>query len=90
MIVRLGLLYDKGGFVKSGRNWYYLDDEGNKVLGLAKIDGNLYYFSNPVATKYRMGEQVKGELVKPYSFFNYNRSPYDNPVYYFDAETGLL
>ena len=76
------------GFVKSGRNWYYLDDEGNKVLGLAKIDGNLYYFSNPVATKYRMGEQVKGELVKPYSFFNYNRSPYDNPVYYFDAETG--
>jgi len=76
------------GFVKSGRNWYYLDDEGNKVLGLAKIDGNLYYFSNPVATKYRMGEQVKGELVKPYDFFNYNRSPYDNPVYYFDAETG--
>ena len=76
------------GFVKSGRNWYYLDDEGNKVLGLAKIDGNLYYFSNPVATKYRMGEQVKGELVKPYNFFNYNRSPYDNPVYYFDAETG--
>ena len=76
------------GFVKSGRNWYYLDDEGNKVLGLAKIDGNLYYFSNPVATKYRMGEQVKGELVKPYSFFNYNRSPYDNPVYYFEAETG--
>ena len=76
------------GFVKSGRNWYYLDDEGNKVLGLAKIDGNLYYFSNPVATKYRTGEQVKGELVKPYDFFNYNRSPYDNPVYYFDAETG--
>ena len=76
------------GFVKSGRNWYYLDDEGNKVLGLAKIDGNLYYFSNPVATKYRMGEQVKGELVKPYDFFHYNRSPYDNPVYYFDAETG--
>ena len=35
-----------------------------------------------------MGEQVKGELVKPYDFFNYNRSPYDNPVYYFDAETG--
>ena len=35
-----------------------------------------------------MGEQVKGELVKPYNFFNYNRSPYDNPVYYFDAETG--
>ena len=25
------------GFVKSGRNWYYLDDEGNKVLGLVSI-----------------------------------------------------
>ena len=76
------------GFVKSGRDWYYLDDEGNKALGLAKIDGNLYYFSNPVATKYRMGEQVKGKLVRPYEFLHYNRSPYDNPAYYFDAETG--
>ena len=33
------------GFVKrNSGDWFYLDDNGNRLMGLQNIDGKLYYF----------------------------------------------
>ena len=43
----------KAGFVKDNRGLtYYLDEKGNKVLGLHEINGDLYYFRRGGAYKY--------------------------------------
>ena len=43
----------KAGFVKDNRGLtYYLDEKGNKVLGLHEINGDLYYFRGGGAYKY--------------------------------------
>ena len=43
----------KAGFVKDNRGLtYYLDEKGEKVLGLHEINGDLYYFRQGGAYKY--------------------------------------
>ena len=53
------------GFVKrNSGDWFYLDDNGNRLMGLQNIDGKLYYFIASGASKYiQYGKQVKGEIV---------------------------
>ena len=87
-----GAAVEKPGFIKSGDNWYYVDEKGNKASGLKEIDGKLYYFSYNPTNKYETHKQIRGALGKPnWFFYSYNtdtKKPEDNPTYYFDAETG--
>lgn len=69
---------------------YYILPNGQKYTGLKEIDGKLYNFHQPVATKYSTGHLVKGELSRPREVDGYVKylTPDENPLYYFDAETG--
>ena len=39
------------GFHQVGGDWYYTDENGNKLLGLQEIDGKLYYLDNTESSK---------------------------------------
>jgi len=64
----------KAGFVKDNRGLtYYLDEKGNKVLGLHEINGDLYYFRRGGAYKYtQLGDMWQDSI-------NY----IDGKIYYF-------
>ena len=84
------------GFVKrNSGDWFYLDDNGNRLMGLQNIDGKLYYFIASGASKYiQYGKQVKGEIVDFVA--NSNIAPVYSMWnkfeitrrYYFDENTG--
>ncbi|WP_302172078.1 glucosyl transferase [uncultured Streptococcus sp.] len=65
----------KSGFVKDNRGLtYYLDEKGEKVLGLHEINGDLYYFRQGGAYKYtQLGDMWQDSI-------NY----IDGKIYYFD------
>ena len=65
----------KAGFVKDNRGLtYYLDEKGEKVLGLHEINGDLYYFRQGGAYKYtQLGDMWQDSI-------NY----IDGKIYYFD------
>lgn len=65
----------KAGFVKDNRGLtYYLDEKGEKVLGLHEINGDLYYFRQGGAYKYtQLGDMWQDRI-------NY----IDGKIYYFD------
>ena len=65
----------KAGFVKDIKGLtYYLNDKGNKVLGLHEINGDLYYFRQGGAYKYtQLGDMWQDSI-------NY----IDGKIYYFD------
>ncbi|WP_314677065.1 glucosyl transferase [uncultured Streptococcus sp.] len=65
----------KAGFVKDINGLtYYLNDKGNKVLGLHEINGDLYYFRQGGAYKYtQLGDMWQDRI-------NY----IDGKIYYFD------
>ncbi len=65
----------KSGFVKDNRGLtYYLDEKGEKVLGLHEINGDLYYFRQGGAYKYtQLGDMWQDRI-------NY----IDGKIYYFD------
>ena len=85
----------KGFVQRKLGDWFYLDDKGDKVMGLQTIDGKLYYFTASGASKYiQYGKQVKGEAI---SFVNnskyapvYGVGTNDKVTqrYYFDENTG--
>ena len=64
----------KAGFVKDNRGLtYYLDEKGEKVLGLHEINGDLYYFRQGGAYKYtQLGDMWQDSI-------NY----IDGKIYYF-------
>lgn len=84
------------GFVKrNSGDWFYLDENGNRLKGLQNIDGKLYYFIASGASKYiQYGKQVKGEIVDFVANSNIapvysNWNKYEiNRRYYFDENTG--
>ena len=65
----------KAGFVKDNKGLtYYLDEKGEKVLGLHEINGDLYYFRQGGAYKYtQLGDMWQDSI-------NY----IDGKIYYFD------
>ena len=65
----------KAGFVKDNRGLtYYLDEKGEKVLGLHEINGDLYYFRQGGAYKYtQLGDMWQDSI-------NY----INGKIYYFD------
>lgn len=65
----------KAGFVKDNKGLtYYLDEKGEKVLGLHEINGDLYYFRQGGAYKYtQLGDMWQDRI-------NY----IDGKIYYFD------
>mgnify|MGYP003083905654 FL=1 len=65
----------KAGFIKDNRGLtYYLDEKGEKVLGLHEINGDLYYFRQGGAYKYtQLGDMWQDSI-------NY----IDGKIYYFD------
>lgn len=65
----------KAGFVKDNKGLtYYLDENGEKVLGLHEINGDLYYFRQGGAYKYtQLGDMWQDSI-------NY----IDGKIYYFD------
>lgn len=65
----------KAGFVKDNKGLtYYLDEKGEKVLGLHEINGDLYYFRQGGAYKYtQLGDMWQDRI-------NY----IDGEIYYFD------
>ena len=65
----------KAGFVKDNKGLtYYLDEKGEKVLGLHEINGDLYYFRRGGAYKYtQLGDMWQDRI-------NY----IDGKIYYFD------
>lgn len=65
----------KAGFVKDNKDLtYYLDEKGEKVLGLHEINGDLYYFRQGGAYKYtQLGDMWQDSI-------NY----IDGKIYYFD------
>ena len=67
----------KAGFVKDNRGLtYYLDEKGEKVLGLHEINGDLYYFRQGGAYKYtQLGDMWHDST-------NY----IGDKIYYFDHE----
>lgn len=65
----------KAGFVKDNKGLtYYLDEKGEKVLGLHEINGDLYYFRQGGAYKYtQLGDMWQDSI-------NY----INGKIYYFD------
>ena len=65
----------KAGFVKDNRGLtYYINEKGEKVLGLHEINGDLYYFRQGGAYKYtQLGDMWQDSI-------NY----IDGKIYYFD------
>lgn len=65
----------KAGFVKDNKGLtYYLNEKGEKVLGLHEINGDLYYFRQGGAYKYtQLGDMWQDRI-------NY----IDGKIYYFD------
>ena len=65
----------KAGFVKDNKGLtYYLDEKGEKVLGLHEINGDLYYFRQGGAYKYtQLGDMWQDRI-------NY----INGKIYYFD------
>lgn len=65
----------KAGFVKDNKGLtYYLDEKGEKVLGLHEINGDLYYFRQGGTYKYtQLGDMWQDSI-------NY----IDGKIYYFD------
>ena len=84
-----GAAIHKTGLIKSGNNWFYLDENGRKVKGLREINGKIYYFSDGPESRYgHYYDQVRGLLVNPYNENYYNSTSKAEPTYFFDAETG--
>ena len=84
-----GAAIHKTGLIKSGNNWFYLDENGRKVKGLREINGKIYYFSDGPESRYgHYYDQVRGLLVNPYNENYYNSTSKAAPTYFFDAETG--
>lgn len=65
----------KAGFVKDNKGLtYYLDEKGEKVLGLHEINGDLYYFRQGGAYKYtQLGDMWQDSI-----------NHIDGKIYYFD------
>jgi len=85
------------GFHQVGPQWYYTDENGNKLLGLQKIDGKLYYLDNTWSVSSVTGFLAKDEVLSPEQKES-SRYPHTSSstiikpklysYYYFDAETG--
>ena len=85
------------GFHQVGGDWYYTDENGNKLLGLQEIDGKLYYLDNTESTSLVTGYLAKDKVLSPEQkeSTRYPRTssstiiePKIYSYYYFDAETG--
>ena len=85
------------GFHQVGGDWYYTDENGNKLLGLQEIDGKLYYLDNTESTSLITGYLAKDKVLSPEQkeSTRYPRTssstiiePKIYSYYYFDAETG--
>ena len=85
----------KGFVQRKDGDWFYLDDKGDKVMGLQTIDGKLYYFIEGGASKYiQYGKQVKGDSIsfvnnyKYASVYGIDTNAKVTQRYYFDENTG--
>ncbi|MFT8607581.1 MAG: glycoside hydrolase family 70 protein, partial [Liquorilactobacillus ghanensis] len=71
-----------GKYIDSNDTWTYLDNQGNKLKGLNKVDGNLQYFDET------SGAQIKGEYEKIGDITYYFDKNSGNAVQYIATENG--
>ncbi len=92
MMKKQVLLSTKPVLIKSGNNWFYLDENGRKSQRATReINGKIYYFSDGPESRYgHYYDQVRGLLVNPYNENYYNSTSKAAPTYFFDAETGAF
>ena len=85
------------GFHQVGPQWYYTDENGNKLFGLQEIDGKLYYLDNTWSVSSVTGFLAKDEVLSPEQkeSSRYPRTSSSTIIkpklysyYYFDPETG--
>ena len=88
---------EKKGFHQVGPQWYYTDENGNKLFGLQEIDGKLYYLDNTWSVSSVTGFLTKDEVLSPEQkeSSRYPRTSSSTIIkpklysyYYFDPETG--